>query len=81
VNLWARLKKDRRIRLFSEWKRMDWYFERYKEERYFTDKQTGGMVFYKKAMLDVKGLGRVRVFAFRREDGGEGYEFSLPRTS
>ncbi|RMF88929.1 MAG: hypothetical protein D6733_07450 [Methanobacteriota archaeon] len=46
--------------------RVDQYFERYKRERYFTCH--GVKVFYKEAVLDVKELGRLKVFRLR-EDG------------
>jgi len=45
----AKLKKDRQVRLFSEWMRVEEYFRRYKEERYFTHE--GRRVFYKRAVL------------------------------
>ena len=67
----AKLKKDRQVRLFSEWMRMEEYFHRYKEERYFTHE--GKRVFYKQAVLQVKELGRVKVFRFREEGGEPGY--------
>jgi hypothetical protein len=60
----ARLKSNRKIRLFSRWIRVDEYF-RGKEERYFTHE--GIKVFYKQAILHVKELGRVKVFALREE--------------
>ncbi len=64
----AKLKKDRQVRLFSEWMRVEEYFRRYGEERYFTHE--GKRVFYQQAVLEVKELGRVKVFRFR-EEGGE----------
>jgi len=67
----GRLKKDRRVRLFSRWMRVEEYFRRYREERYFTHE--GRRVFYKEAVLHVKGLGRVKVFAFREEEGEPRY--------
>lgn len=78
INCVAILKKNRQIRLFSTWMRVDRYFARYKQERYFTDKETGVKVFYKDAVLDVKGLGRVKVFAIR-EDTEKVFKFYVTR--
>ena len=49
--------------------RVEEYFRRYREERYFTCE--GRRVFYKEAVLHVKELGRVKVFAFREEEEAE----------
>jgi len=62
----GRLKKNRKIRLFSEWIGVAEYFDKYKKERYFT--YDGVRVFYKEAILDVRKLGRKKVFALREED-------------
>ena len=61
----GRLKKDRWIRLFNRWMRVERYFMAYKNERYFT--YEGLRVFYKEAVLEVKELGRARVFRLREE--------------
>lgn len=62
----GRLKKDRQIRLLSRWMRVENYFEAYKEERYFT--YEGLRVYYKTAVLEVKELGRVKVYRLWEED-------------
>ena len=67
----GRLKKDRHVRLFSKWVRVEEYFRRYKEERYFTCE--GKRVFYKEAVLHVKELGRLKVFRFREEESEPRY--------
>ena len=61
----GKLKKDRQIRLFSRWIRVEEYFGKYKKERYFTCE--GVRVFYKEAVLEVKELGRVKVFRLKEE--------------
>lgn len=60
--------KDRQIRLFKNWFRVDKYFETKKKERYFTSKKTGEKVYYKEATLDISKIGRCKVFAFRPEN-------------
>jgi hypothetical protein len=65
----GKLKKYRRIRLFSRWMRVEEYFGKYKKERYFTSE--GRRVFYKEAILEVKELGRVKVFRLREEGEAE----------
>ena len=65
----GKLKKDRQIRLFSMWMRVEEYFGKYKKERYFTHE--GVKVFYKQAILEVKELGRVKVRRLREENESE----------
>lgn len=61
----GKLKKDRQIRLISEWMSVAEFFERHRKERYFIHE--GVKVFYKEAVLHVKTLGRVKVFRLREE--------------
>lgn len=49
--------------------RVEEYFEAYKKERYFT--YEGVRVFYKEAVLEVKEIGRVKVFRLREENEEE----------
>lgn len=65
----GKLKKDRQIRLFSRWMRVEEYFGKYKKERYFTHE--GVKVFYKQAILEVKELGRVKVFRLKEKGEAE----------
>lgn len=62
----GKLKKNRQIRLFSEWMSVSKYFEKHKNERYFTGE--GTRIFYKEAVLDLSEIGRVRIFRFREEN-------------
>jgi len=62
------LKKDRRIRLFDKWFRIDKYFEKYKKWHYFTYGGKEKKVYYKKATLDVSKIGRRKIFMFKEEN-------------
>jgi len=48
---------------------VDEYFGKHKKERYFTHE--GVKVFYKEAVLEVKKLGRVKVFRLKKESETE----------
>lgn len=65
----GKLKKNRKIRLFSKWMSIVDYFEKHQEERYFTHE--GIRVYYKEAVLDVSTLGRVKAFMTREEHEAE----------
>ncbi|MHA1360747.1 MAG: hypothetical protein ACTSRC_21705 [Candidatus Helarchaeota archaeon] len=55
------MKKDRRIRLFQTWLRMDQYFDRCKSVHYFTTPAEHKKIFYKEVILDVSKFGRRKV--------------------
>lgn len=71
ANSVLQVKKDRRIRLFQTWLRMDYYFARYKAAHYFTTPAAHKKVFYKEAILDVSKFGRRKVIAFKEEEEKE----------
>ncbi len=71
ANYVLQVKKDRRIRLFRQWKRIDHYFEYYKSPRYFTAPPENKKIFYKEAILDGSKFGRRKVFGFKEESEKE----------
>ncbi|NVM53137.1 MAG: transposase [Candidatus Helarchaeota archaeon] len=71
ANYVLQVKKDRRIRLFQTWMRIDQYFERYKSAHYFTAQPDKKKIFYKEAILDVSKFGRRKVIAFKEEQEKE----------
>lgn len=71
ANYVLQVKRDRRIRLFQIWLRMDHYFARYKSAHYFTTPAEHKKVFYKEAILDVSKFGRRKVLAFKEEQEKE----------
>jgi len=68
VNSVLQLKKDRKIRLFDKWFRIDEYFEKHKKWHYFTYGKEKKKVYYKEAMLGVSKIGRRKIFMFKEEN-------------
>jgi len=71
VNYVLQLKKDRQIRLFEHWMRIETYFTTAKKWHYFTSGPEKKRVWYKEAILDVSQFGRRKAFLFQEEKEAE----------
>jgi len=67
VNYVLQLKKDRQIRLFENWMRIETYFATAKKWHYFTVGPEKKRIWYKDALLDVSQFGRRKVFLLQEE--------------